>query len=150
MWGGGRKLVMFYYKKGFTLIELMIVVAIIGILAAIAYPSYQESVRKTKRTDAQAEMMTIAHSLNQFKATRHSYSNATIGDIYGANVTPKTGTPLYNLALTVTASTWTLTATPKTGTSQTGTGAITLNYQNIKCWYDGKDVPTSSDTCTTW
>jgi len=148
MWGGGRKLVMFYYKKGFTLIELMIVVAIIGILSAIVYPSYQESVRKTKRTDAQAEMMTIAHSLNQFKATRHSYSNATIGNIYGANVTPKTGTPLYNLALTVTASTWTLTATPINTASQNGNGIICLNSEGQKFWSKGATTCSLSATST--
>ena len=54
-------------NKGFTLIELMIVVAIIGILAAIAYPSYQEYVRRTKRTDAQADMMELANRLQRYK-----------------------------------------------------------------------------------
>ena len=56
-------------KKGFTLIELMIVVAIIAILAAIAYPSYTNYKVRVHRTEAQSEMMAIAHSLNQYKVT---------------------------------------------------------------------------------
>lgn len=56
-------------KNGFTLIELMIVVAIIGILAAIAYPSYQEYVKKTKRVEAQSELVDIASRLQRYKVT---------------------------------------------------------------------------------
>lgn len=128
-------------RNGFTLIELMIVVAIIGILAAIAYPSYQNYKIRTQRTDAQAEMITIGQSLAQFKATRGNYSNATISIIYGAAVTPKSGTALYDLTLNVTASTWQLIASPKLGTSQVGNGDIILNSQGQKCW-------TKGTTCT--
>ena len=51
-------------KQGFTLIELMIVVAIIAILAAIAYPSYQQYKIKVNRAEAQSEMMFIAERMN--------------------------------------------------------------------------------------
>ncbi|MCU4336982.1 type IV pilin protein [Acinetobacter dispersus] len=137
------------YKNGFTLIELMIVVAIVAILAVIAYPSYQEYVKRTKRTDAQSEMMMIAHTLSQFKVTRGTYTSAALTGsfgVYGSTVTPKSGTPLYDLTLTTTASTWTLTATPKTSTSQVGDGSIVLNYLGQKCWIKGSSCTPSATT----
>lgn len=132
--------------RGFTLIELMIVVAIVAILAAIAYPSYQDYVRKTKRTDAQAEMMDIAHRLSQYKVVNHNYSSATINDIYGINVTPKSGTALYSLDLIVTPSTWTLTAMPITTSAQNGDGILILNSEGQKCWVKGASICALSAT----
>lgn len=136
-----------HYKKGFTLIELMIVVAIVAILAAVAYPSYQQYVKRTKRTDAQSEMMMIAHTLSQFKVTRGTYAGAALTGtfgVYGSTVTPKSGTALYDLTLTTTASTWTLIAVPKTGTSQVGDGSIVLNYLGQKCWTKGSSCTPSA------
>lgn len=132
--------------RGFTLIELMIVVAIVAILAAIAYPSYQDYVRKTKRTDAQAEMMDIAHRLSQYKVVNHNYSSATINGIYGTNVTPKSGTALYSLDLIVTPSMWTLTAMPITTSAQSGDGILILNSEGQKCWVKGASICTLSTT----
>lgn len=121
-------------RNGFTLIELMIVVVIIGILAAIAYPSYLNYKVRTHRIEAQAEMIAIGQSLSQYKVTRGNYSNATMAVIYGANVTPRTGTALYDLTLNVTGSTWELIASPKSGTTQAGNGWMCLNDRGQKFW----------------
>lgn len=61
---------------GFTLIELMIVVALVAILAAVALPSYQEQIRRGNRAAAQSEMMDIANREQQFFLANRQYSNA--------------------------------------------------------------------------
>ncbi|MCU7932684.1 MAG: type IV pilin protein [Candidatus Thiodiazotropha sp. (ex Codakia rugifera)] len=64
---------------GFTLIELMIVVAIVGILAAIAYPSYQDSVRKGRRHDGMGTLLDAAQKLEVYRSRQSSYTT-TPGD----------------------------------------------------------------------
>ena len=64
--------------KGFTLIELMIIVAIIGILAAIAYPSYLEYVRKTHRQEVKAELIDIAKKIQRYKISNFSYLRPSV------------------------------------------------------------------------
>lgn len=54
-------------EKGFTLIELMIAVVIIGILAAIAYPSYEESIRKSRRADGQTALLDLQRKMEKFR-----------------------------------------------------------------------------------
>jgi type IV pilus assembly protein PilE len=89
--------------RGFTLIEMMITVVIIGILAAVAYPSYLEYVRKGNRSAAQTFMMTIANRQEQYLLTNRSYT-ATISDLGGLVPPPET-TGKYTFAVVVPATT---------------------------------------------
>ena len=62
-------------SKGFTLIELMIVVVVIGILAAVAWPSYQEYLKRSRRSDAQSLMLSISSKEQQFILDRRQYTD---------------------------------------------------------------------------
>lgn len=123
------------FKKqcGFTLIELMIVVAIIGVLAAIAYPSYQQYVIKTKRTDMMSEMHNIASQIQSRKLAQGAYSNALITGLSGDY--PRQGDALYTISFTPNplTSEWNIVATPKNAGQMASDGTLSLNYQSIKC-----------------
>jgi type IV pilus assembly protein PilE len=81
--------------KGFTLIELLIVIAVISILAALAYPSYQESVRKSRRADAQGVMMELAQWMERRYTENNSYE-VTVDEIPDTlKKSPKEGTAAY-------------------------------------------------------
>ncbi|MGH8808016.1 MAG: type IV pilin protein [Noviherbaspirillum sp.] len=63
--------------RGFTLLEVLVAVAIVGILAAIAYPSYTESVRKAKRTEGRSALLQLMQQLERFYSQRNTYIKFT-------------------------------------------------------------------------
>ncbi|GAF57646.1 type IV pilin PilA [Psychrobacter sp. JCM 18902] len=113
--------------------ELMIVVTIIGILAAIAYPNYQHYIMKSKRTDMMSEMHNIAAQIESRKLAEGTYSNTLITGLGGDF--PRQGTALYTITFTPNplTSEWSIIATPKTGSQMVNDGILSLNHQNNKC-----------------
>lgn len=128
-------------QKGFTLIELMITVAIVGILVAIAYPSYVNYVRTAKRADAQADLVELSQWMERGFTVNGSYTVSGANPTLPFSKSPKDGAgTAYNLTVAATGSTYTLTATP-TG-SQVGEtcGTMTVTQTGAKtaaeadCW----------------
>jgi type IV pilus assembly protein PilE len=125
-------------ERGFTLIELMITVAVVGILAAIALPSYEAYVRRSKRAEAQALLQDIALKQQQMLLDTRAY----VGTLAALNLSVSASlTPRYALAITVgtgAAPTFTATATPISAQLADTCGAMTLNQSSVKtpltCW----------------
>ena len=119
--------------RGFTLIELMIVVAVMGILAAIAYPSYQGQIRKSNRAAAQALLMDAANKQQLYLSSRREYAD-TLAKL---SVTPSSEVSRFYDITVVPANaasppTFVLTATPKAGTPQETDGVLTLDSAGTK------------------
>ena len=66
-------------SRGFTFIELMVVIALVGLLAVIAIPSYQESVRKSHRAEVRAQLLEVAHYLQRFYSHNDSFATTKAG-----------------------------------------------------------------------
>lgn len=99
-------------SKGFTLIELMIVVAIVGILAAIAYPSYVNHVKTTRRAEIVVLLTQGAQSLERQYSKSGNYADTSTAD--------PVGNSFYTIIAVRQASAFTLTATPIAGTIMAG------------------------------
>jgi type IV pilus assembly protein PilE len=110
-------------QMGFTLIELMITVAIIGILSSVGYPSYMSHIQKAKRSEAQAALVSMATAMEQWRVENNNNYGDGTDSIFATQVpTDGTGTKTYMLSFTTSKSSptltvydqYTLTATPVT------------------------------------
>ena len=116
--------------QGFTLIELMIVVAVIGILASIAYPSYREYVAKSRRAEAKTVLLSAQQWMERFYTENFRYDKNSAGtpvtdasqfpSRFSVSPVPGQGAAVYDIAVVVTNNVrdaYSVTATPKSGTA---------------------------------
>lgn len=129
------------HHHGFTLIEMMVVVALIGILSAIAYPSYTAHIQRGHRSEAQKALLEAAQYMQRYYAAHHRYSTGQSGD--AANVTlpaplhqsPSQGPALYQVTTTNSSATgYTLNATPVSGQKMASDacGSLTLTEAHVR------------------
>ncbi|MBX2881160.1 MAG: type IV pilin protein [Granulosicoccus sp.] len=120
-------------NKGFTMVELLIVVAIMGIITAIAIPSYSGYVTESRRTDAKTLLLEAAGEQTRFFSENNSYAASMTAMGYSDNSEP-TESGHYTVSVTAsTASSFTLTATAVGDqTSDTECGNLTINSVGIK------------------
>lgn len=119
-------------NRGFTLIEILIVVAVVAIIAAIAWPSYQNQLRKGRRADTQAFMMDIANREQAYLLDQRSYATGGTA-LSNLNVTvPSTVSPYYTVAVADGPAVpgFTITATPSG--IQAADGVLTLDSTGQK------------------
>lgn len=123
--------------RGFTLIELMITVAIVGILAAIAYPSYQNYVLRSHRSEGMALLSEAAARMERYYAQNGTYSTATLKGLgLTSDADAKTldsSNRYYSLSLGVpTATTYNLSVAPQNAQTRDSCGTLTLDSTGLR------------------
>ena len=135
---------------GFTLVELMIVVAVVGVLTAIALPSYTSYIARAQRADARAQLLQVAQFMQRFYAANDRFDQDRAGtsvlSVMPTNMqkSPADSTAMYQLnsaitsagsyTITVTVSAYTLTMAPISGTAMAsdGCGAFRVNSLGVR------------------
>ena len=128
-------------QRGFTVIDLLIAVAIVAILVRIALPAYQGYIIRSSRQAAQSELVALATAQEKIFLNSNAYT-ADVSSAYsgqssaGLGVTSgKTKDSRYTLSVQApTATTFIITATPVSGTPQASDGNLTINEQNVRTW----------------
>ncbi|MGM0517421.1 MAG: type IV pilin protein [Pseudomonadota bacterium] len=134
-------------NRGFTLVELMIVVVILAILVSIAFPLYQEQVRKTHRADGKSALMEIMQAEERYRTTEFTYTTDLVGDLGYSSDPVISDESYYQVAATACAgdirTCVQLTATPINGQTGDKCGNLTLDSRGNK----GRSGSAPMDQC---
>lgn len=131
-----------YHRRstGFSLIELLVAIVIVGIVAAIAIPSYNNYFIRGSRSAAQGELMELASIEEKIFLNSNAYSSSITAAYDGTSTgglgktSGQTTDGKYALSITATSQTYTLTATPVSGKSQVGDGNISISENGQRLW----------------
>jgi type IV pilus assembly protein PilE len=147
-------------SRGFTLVELMVVVAIVGVLAAIAYPSYRDSVDKSRRAEARAQLMDAAQFMQRFYSQNDRYDQTNAATPVAAAlpaalaVSPRSaasGTQNYDIGFatnSLTVAGFVLQAVPRTGSPMANDKCGTLQINQVgRRTVTGNTGNATAETC---
>lgn len=129
-------------QAGFTLIEMIITVAIIGILAAVAFPLYQNQVEETRRTTAKSDLLELSQWMERRYSNGFDYREAGSNPTLKFTQSPQNGTAFYNISFvgSVTRDEFELQAVPTGAQSNDDCGTLTIDEQGDRgagqggCW----------------
>ncbi|MGE0313903.1 MAG: type IV pilin protein [Lautropia sp.] len=127
-------------NAGFTLLEVMIVVAVVAILTAIAVPSYQESIRRGHRSEARAALLQAAQFMERVRTERNTYAPGAAIPALPASIAqvPASGTARYTLTVTAAAGTSYTVRAQATGTmSGDVCGDLTIDQTGLRAFSGG-------------
>lgn len=130
--------------RGFTLVEMLVVLVIIGIIASIAFPMYKDYIKKASRQAAETELLELAALQERIYVNSNAYAYSVTAAYDGTatgglgRTTGTTKDGKYTLALSSVSATvtqtYTLTATPVAGSSQVGDGTLSIDHTNKRLW----------------